>query len=618
MKTSGGWRAGALAALCCATAAAGVAWWRTSTLPPALPTEVRLDPSVATRPMTGMAESTVAITADGRAIVYSAERVDPDGVARDLLVLRRLDTGADHTLVTAPGGAEARSPFFSDDGQWVGFHDRGRLMKVSVQGGQPLELCACGASAAGGALWLRDGGIVYHTGGRLRLLHPDGSGRDLTRRNTIAGERDHLAPASLPDQDTIMFTVVNRDGTSAVRTVNLRTGRERVLIAAGMFARYAGNGHLLYVDGDSEIHVADLDLDGLRVYGDARVDRLVHASSRGGTSFAVSQTGTLVYSPAVDVAANGLVLAWVTRDGRQQPTGVPPGPYAVARISPAGDQVALEVRHTDFTIWLWNLATNALTRQTRGPRDAFPTWMPDGRSLLVHASHGNSSSIDRIWLDGSGRVTQLPAPVQLTGIYDVSPDGRRGVFRSERPGVRLRLMSTDGGPVSTLTEGPGRQTAAALSPDGRWMVFDASPRGGRGALQEAEVFVQPFPATTPARQQISVGGGSRPLWSRDGREIIYVDRKNHLMRVEVSGTDRPVFGAPTPLFTDPSVTADWYFGLGRRSFDLTADGSRFLVISSSVASVPRQPSSVIVVSDWLRHPHRPWTGLVQALRRRAA
>ena len=543
---SGRWRAGALVALCGLAAITAAAWWRATATPAGAPLDVRIAAAGGGTAMTGAGETSVSISPDGRVVVYTTERYETTSPAREALIVRQLETGVEQTLVTAAPGAEARSPFFSDDGRSVGFIDRGRLMMVPVQGGAAVELCACEASPAGSALWLRTGAIVYHARGRLRLLETNGSRRDLTRPDAIAGERDHLGPAALPDQDTVLYTVVNRDATTVVKAVNLRTGREKVLVSGGMFARYAGSGHLLYVDAASLLHVADLDLDTLKLSGDAPIaGRHVHANSRGGASFAVSGSGTIVYAPAVEAASTGLVLAWVTRDGRQQASGLPPGPYAVARISPTGDAVAIEVRKDDFNIWLWNLATNALIPQTTGPRNTFPAWMPDGRSLLMYSSpQENTGVVLRLWLDGSGRVTPVTAPVALTGIYAVAPDGRLGVFRSERPGQHLRAMSPDGGEVSRLTQGPGRETAADLSPDGRWMVFDASPRGGREAASSSEVFVQPFPDASSAPRQISTGGGSRPLWSRDGREIIYVDRQNHLMRVEVTGGNPPSSAAP--------------------------------------------------------------------------
>lgn len=618
MRSNRSVHARALAASLCVAAAGGVTWWRASRGPETAPIERRVGEGSGAPAMAGASDTTVTITPDGRAVVYTGERVDQTGTAHDTLLLHQLDTNAVRTLLSAAPGAEARSPFISDDGAWVGFIDRGRLMKVPVAGGPAEEICACGASAAGGALWLRDGRIIYHAGSRLRVLETRGRRRDLTRLDGAAGERDHLGPAVLADQETVLYTVVNRDATAAVRAVNLRTGKQKVLVPGGMFARDAGNGHVVYLDTTSTLRVADLDAESLRLSGDAPIaGRKVLANSRGGASFAVSKTGTLVYAPSVDTAPTGLMLAWVARDGRQHASGLPPGAYALARISPAGDTVAIEVRADTFNIWTWDLATNALTPRTTGERNTFPVWMPDGRSLLMLTTQEQRSRVQRLWLDGTGRVTPVAAPA-LTGIFAVAPDGQLGVFRSERPGAHLRAMPTDGGAVVRLTQGPGRELAADLSPDGRWMVYEASPRAGTIAASTAEVFVQPFPAGMPARQQISVGGGSRPLWSRDGREIIYIDRKNHLMRVEVTGGEHPAFGAPTPVFTDPAVTADWYFGLGRRSFDLTPDGSRFLVVTSSTASIARRPSSLVVASGWLRHAHRPWTRLLSVARRRLA
>ncbi len=168
-------------------------------------------------------------------------------------------------------------------------------------------------------------------------------------------------------------------------------------------------------------------------------------------------------------------------------------------------------------------------------------------------------------------------------------------------------MSPDGGVVTAVTSGPEREQAAALSPDGTWLAYDATLRDeAASATNVPEVFVRPFLDASAARRQISTAGGSRPLWSRDGREIFYLDASHRLMRVAVTAANPLAFGVPAPFFDDVTATDDWFVALGRRTFDLTPDGSRFLVITSRVEQPAARPTDVVISTGWLQHVHWPW------------
>jgi hypothetical protein len=134
-----------------------------------------------------------------------------------------------------------------------------------------------------------------------------------------------------------------------------------------------------------------------------------------------------------------------------------------------------------------------------------------------------------------------------------------------------------GKPHPLLEAAPGEAHGdARVSPDGRWLAY-ASNESGR-----YEVYVRPFPALS-ARVPISTLGGENPHWTGSGRELVYRDPvKGQLMAVDVQTTPEFHAGRPRPLFALESA-GPGIFGL-YRGWDVTGDGKRFLVISSSASA----------------------------------
>ncbi len=276
----------------CLCAAAALSWRYARAVERRPASDIRIDEAAGPASPRRAGDPRVAITRDGSAVVRVVERIDAAGVTRETLVLRHMASAVDVPLFTAPEGAEARSPFFSPDGRQVGFIDRGRLMVVPAAGGAAQELCSCGASPAVRSLWLQDGSIIYQANHRLRRLTPDRRRRDLTRLDSAAGEREHVAPTVLADQHTIVFTTLNAGDTAALRSVHLRTGKETLVLQGGMAAQYAGNGHVAYVDDASMIRVIDLNPATLRMERVVPVTPVRVAAGLGGSvSWAVSEAG---------------------------------------------------------------------------------------------------------------------------------------------------------------------------------------------------------------------------------------------------------------------------------------------------------------------------------------
>ena len=131
---------------------------------------------------------------------------------------------------------------------------------------------------------------------------------------------------------------------------------------------------------------------------------------------------------------------------------------------------------------------------------------------------------------------------------------------------------------------PFTESNAALSPDGRWVAYQANPSG------RPEIYVRPFPDVNQGQWQISADGGTQPLWSRDGRELFYRNGDG-LMVVPIGGDPRTA-GRPHQLFT-----GDYDQGDGRRAYDAAPDGARFLMIKQAKTQSPAR-STITIVEQW--------------------
>jgi serine/threonine-protein kinase len=281
--------------------------------------------------------------------------------------------------------------------------------------------------------------------------------------------------------------------------------------------------------------------------------------------------------------------------------------YVYPRISPDGTLVALSLRDEQDDIWVWNLARATLTRLTFDPAvNQYPAWTPDGRRLLF--ATGTQGTGEVFWQasDGSGTAERLsggsadrPADQQP---YSVSPDGSRVVLRQGVAPYDLSLLLLGSERrTEPLIQTPFTELNGEISPDGRWLAYESDESGQR------EVYVRPFPDVSGGRWQVSTGGGTRPLWARNGQELFYMavtgDEATLMsVRVDRGTTWQP--GAPAKLFAGRFFFTDAQGAIGEgRTYDVSPDGRRFLMIKSSDtdASVSR---NIVVVQNWIEELKR--------------
>jgi serine/threonine-protein kinase len=548
----------------------------------------------------------VAISPDGTRVAY---------VANNRIYVRTLDQ-----LVATPiPGTEAErigNPFFSPDGQWIGFWAGGQLKKVSLNGGTPVRLCEAGELF--GATWGLDDNIVFGQGpqGIWRVSATGGTPEHLVKVD--AQERAH-GPQMLPGGFHLIFTVgrnINWEGAQIV-VQSLKTGMRNVLVPNGRDARYIPTGHLVYASQGS-LHAVSFDPETLKVGRGsvALVDGVAQANpSRNMTQtaavhFSLSATGALVYVPdAVTVEAKRTIV-WVDRLGQEESLGAPPRAYIYPRLSPDGTRVALDVRDQENDIWVWHLAARTLTRVTSDPAsDIIPLWTLDGRRLLFTSNRGAYPGVFWQAADGSGIAERLTEQVRIPGLSGLSPDGTRviggeqetavsGIFAYDMWILSLARDSRTSRPpdLEALLRTRFDELNGVFSPDGRWLAYQSNATG------RWEIYVRPFPVVEGGQWQVSTSGGTEPLFAPSGQELFYRAPNEAIMGVTVSPGTSWTAAEPKQLVPDR------YFGGGElvmRSYDVSRDGRRFLMIKDDPAPSSISTSdSLILVQNWFEELKR--------------
>ena len=526
----------------------------------------------------GLARHGVAVSPDGRQIVYTTQ----EGLA-----LRSLDQVTPVLVAGTDGGA--REPFFSPDGESIGFYTQNQLQKVFTSGGAPVTLGD--AQNPWGASWGADDMILFGQGPDGIWRVPGTGGTPEVVIPVENGEQAH-GPQMLPGGEWVLFTLrpagVGSWNAAQIVVQSLVTGEREVLIEGGRDARYLETGHLVYALNGVMTAIA-FDLDAREVLGGPvpLVEGVGAAVPTGAVQFSVAGNGSLVYMPGGGVrSGQNFTLAWVTRTGEDTPTAAPARPYGDPRVSPDGTRVAAAVLDPDNTdLWIWHLDDGPLTRLTFDEAgDAFPLWTLDSSRLVFRSGRDGGGLFWRA-ADGTGEVERLLESADLPRPWGWSTDGRL-VF-AQAPGD-IGVLTVEGDrTVEMLLDTEFEEEAPALSPDGRWLAYQSNESG------QPNIYVQPFPNIDDGKWQVSTNGGGDPVWSPDGRHLFFLTFPPRMMVAEVE-TD-PTFSPGTP--TEAFDLSAYAMGGGGRRYDFAPDGERFILRRPEGAQTP---AGLIVVQNWVQ------------------
>jgi serine/threonine-protein kinase len=559
-----------------ASLVAGAGWWR-ATRPVDHPL-TRLSVDLGPQAIAGL-DLTAAISPDGRRMVFGAR--GPDG--KQQLATRLLDQ-AQPTLL--PGTEGGRYPFFSPDGQSIGFFTGMELKKIPVQGGVPATLGS--TFIAVGASWGEAGNIVavlQATGPLYRIPAFGGPRQAITKLGP--GELTHRWPQVLPGARAVVFTAspsIAAMDDANIEAVSLQTGQVKIVQRGGYYGRYLPSGHLVYVH-QGMLYGARFDAERLEVRGPPAtlLEDVAANPATGGGQFAFSTSGTFVYAAGKN-AAQSWQLAWLDGSGRMQPLLPAPGTYAHPRFSPDGQKLAFIGKSGD--LYVHSLERDTTTRLTFSGNANAPVWAPDGRHL-VFQSVSNGYSFYWIRSDGAGEPQRLLERPDTSIPWSLSREGRLAYFEANPETgndiwtLPLDLSGPDHpqpGKPEPYLRSPAAEVQPKFSPDGRWIAYRSDESG------DYQIYVRPFPAATGGKWQISTGGGAYPQWANDGREMFY-ETGNRIMVVDYKVDGASFIPGKPRLWVEKQL-----FYTGSSNLDLAPDGKRFAVLVMPEATVGEKGS----------------------------
>jgi serine/threonine-protein kinase len=514
--------------------------------------------------------TTVVISRDGRRLVFPVRGAD----GKQQLATRLMDEAQPTVLA---GTEDAIDPFFSPDGEWLGFFAGGKLKKISVHGGIPVVLCV--ASNPRGASWGEDHSIIAAlnlAGGLSRV--PDNGGTPQIITKLRPDEQSHRWPQVLPGGSLVLFTAPKhliRDDNADIEILSLKTGQVTVVFRGGYFGRYLPSGRLLYMH-QGVLFAVKIDLDRLAVLGSPTplgenpAANPLTGAGQFDFSQASSRPGIFAYLAGPGSAQKWRV-DWLEASGKTRPLISTPGVYTIPRFSPDGKKLAFI--DVDGTPNVYDLERETTTRIGPGPAGGNIVWAPDGKHI-VYAYGG-----DLFWVrsDAVGSPQRLMEK-HFTGAWSFSQGGRWLAYFdvTAETGTDIWVLPLDTtNPESPKpgTPQPFLRTAAnellpRFSPDGRWIAYKSDESG------RDEVWVRPFPARTDEQYQISDGGAMYALWSNNMHELFYETLDHRIMVVEYK-VDGDVFHPGKPYqWSDRQI-----FYSGASNIDIAPDGKAFAVLA---------------------------------------
>ena len=488
-----------------------------------------------------------------------------------------------------PGIVDANNtpPFWSPDSKFVAFFAREGLKKISLSGGQPSTVCELPPNPWYSGTWSPDGSSIVFSreaavfevsaqGGEPRLLFESQDALNTFSPYLLPTPDGGRHMLFVKQQSVVLGEIVKRD---------LETGEEETL-ARGMRPVYARSGHILYsVAEPPGVWAMPFSLETVQA---TAAPFLVRGNA---INPSVGRDGTLIYQDASGTGDGQLV--WLNREGRRVgEIGQIQRNIRHPTLSPDGRRVAVEATEGGNTdIWIHETTRPLKSRVTFGPEpEMFPRWVPPGNDIVFTSIQGEDIDIVRRSVDGSGEPQELVATELPEYSSDWTRDGAFFVYVVGNPktGMDIRYLKRKGEGEEfeshVLLETPFMESLPRFSPDGRY-VAHLSNESGR-----YEIYVRTFPQGGD-RYQVSVDGADQARWSRDGKELFFV-QGDQLMAAAVS-SNGDGFATETPqlLFRHAALNVST-----STSFDVAADG-RFVVVEP-VESEDDRPPRIHVVQNW--------------------
>ncbi|HVI08257.1 MAG TPA: protein kinase, partial [Candidatus Binatia bacterium] len=481
-------------------------------------------------------------------VVDGAPMLSPDGATLAFLVgeaantklwVRDVASGATRPLAEAE---RVTFPFWSPDSKFVGFFSGGKMKKVALAGG-PVQII-CDAPEGRGASWSPRGVIIF-TPNIFESLYKVAEGGGTAEKITQAESGwTHRNPHFLPDGDHFLFTARQASGVATVTGslfgASLSGEKPRQLLEKGSNVQYS-EGYLLYIR-EAVLVARKFDAKALKFTGDPIpvAEKLDYWNARDVAAFTAAH-GTLVYREG---SLQKSQAVWVDASGKELGKFGEPGVYLTPTSSPDGSAVGVVRTDADTgkgDVWIIDTSRNTAFRSTFADASNISfAFSPDGKRIVVGMVNG--SVMGGMWIQptsGSGAQMKVETPSHWGSILSWSRDGRYVFVMVQNNATREDVYYADLNgekKIMPLLQSPANESAAELSPNGKWLAY-MSDESGR-----FEVYVTAFPGPG-GKWQVSNGGGQWPSWSKDGKHLYYTSG-DKLMLVPVQNSDSFQFGAP--------------------------------------------------------------------------
>jgi serine/threonine protein kinase len=483
----------------------------------------------------------------------------------------------------------ASFPFWSPDGQSLGFFADGKMKRLTLSGATVQTLCD--APSGRGGTWSKDGVILFTPIGTLgaglyKISAGGGTPTQVTVPDKNLAEDSNRWPMFLPDGIHYLYSAINLSGRRDLYSIyvgSLNSNEKRLVMRAKGNAAYAAPGYLLFYR-DQTLFAQHFDSKKFEPSGDA-VPLLTDVQFFPRISeavFSANTTGLLVAQRNGDSGASQVL--WFDRKGEQIGIALNPGIYGNVMLSPNGKSVGSDTtdpvsQNTD--VWTYDLENRTAKRLTFDlALDSLPVWSPDGNRIIFASNR--ELKFDLYLKDANGAQEEKIIPQDGPDRFptDWSRDGKYVLYMRGQDVWYLTMSDLR---ATQFLKASASVKSAGFSPDGKWIAYSSNESG------RWEIYVTSFP-DAHGKWQVSNAGGNQARWRTDGKELFYLSADSKIMAVPVKTGSNFDAGTPTALFQanprEMFATSELF------SYGVSNDGQKFLI--NTQLKTEMSPMSVIL------------------------